>query len=419
MRPVIIVFLNDLRRRLKSPLSVILMMAVPLAITLVIGGVFGRSGSVDMPRIKMLVYDADEGIAGRFIRQGFDQGRLSDMFDIQPVDSVEGEELMADGKASAFLIIPRNFTDDVLDRNPVSMTLMKNPSESFKPVIAEEAASTFAAVLDDGVYTFRDPISKVRSILEADRWPSMDDMDVILKETKAAVAQTRGYFTDSLLTLGSETSAASDDDQDQSSGFNIFSYVMSGSLMIGLLFTSNIMLKDIVRERERGTLARALASPITTSHVVAGKVLSVYAVTAAACMVLLLIGKFAFSMDLGDTGALLLHIAATILMCTGLMTFLFGTIRHERAADAIAPVFIIVLSMLGGSMISYDAFSDTMQKVGKLSPVYWANDGFRRIFLYNAGPADVLKNAAVLTAVGIFTLIPGAAFLGRGFRGRS
>ncbi len=418
MKRVLLIFANDLRRRLKSPLSIIFMMAIPLAMTLVIGGVFGRSGKVEMTKIKMLIFDADKGLGGRFIKQGFEQDKLAGMFEIVPVDSLDGVDMMSEGKASALLIIPRGFTKKVLDRKSAELKVIKNPSESFKPVIAQEAVSTIAAILDNGTSVFREPIEKTRSMLDDDRWPSLGDMQILLDEAKIGFVQTEGYLSDSLITLRSET-AAGDDDEEGSGGipgFNIFSYVMSGSLMLGLLFTSNIMLNDIVRERRTGTLARTLCAPLGTGHVVAGKVLSVYAVTAIACLLLLVVGKFAFRMDLGDPAALAAHTAATILMCTGLMTFLFGVIRRERAADAIAPVVIIVLSMLGGSMLSFDMFGETMQRIGKFSPVYWANDGFKKILLFGAGPAEISRNILVLVSVGIAALVPGAILLGAGFR---
>jgi ABC-2 type transport system permease protein len=255
-------------------------------------------------------------------------------------------------------------------------------------------------------------------MLSADKWPALGDMQVLLDEAKIPFTQVEGYIGDSLVTLGSETAAdtARAGGNAGSSGFNIFSYVMSGSLMLGLLFTSNIMLNDIVREKRAGTLARALCSPIGTGHVVAGKVLSVYAVTAIACLLLLVVGKFAFSMDLGDPAALAAHTAASILMCTGIMTLLFGIVRRERAADAIAPVVIIVLAMLGGSMLSFDMFGETMQRIGKFSPVYWANDGFKKIMVFGAGTSDISRNILVLAVIGLASLVPGALLLGTGFR---
>ncbi len=418
MNRVLLIFSNDLRRRLKSPLSILLMMAIPLVMTLVIGGVFGRSGKVEMTKIRLLVFDADRGIGGRFVKQGFEQGKLAEMFELTPVDSVEGAGLMAEGKASALLIIPRGFTNDLLDRKQTALELIKNPSESFKPIIAEEAALTIAAILDNGTSVFREPLEKTRSMLKADKWPSLGDMQGLLDEAKVPFTQVEGYIGDSLVTLGSETAAdtARAGGGAGSSGFNIFSYVMSGSLMLGLLFTSNIMLNDIVREKSAGTLARALCAPIGTGQVVAGKVLSVYAVTAIACLLLLAVGRFAFSMDLGDPAALAAHTAASILMCTGIMTLLFGIVRRERAADAIAPVVIIVLAMLGGSMLSFDMFGETMQRIGRFSPVYWANDGFKKIMVFGAGTADILGNILLLAAIGLASLVPGALLLGAGFR---
>ncbi|MBU8923050.1 MAG: ABC transporter permease [Bacteroidales bacterium] len=417
MNTILRIFILDLRRRMKSPLAIVLTMCIPLVMTLIIGSVFGRAGDVKLPRIKMLLVDNDGGLAARFLRQGLEQGQLAEMVEVIPVVEEEGERLMAKGEASAMVVIPDSFTTRVVDGLPVTIRVVKNPSESFLPIIAEEIISTFGVILDCGTNTFKEPLRKSKEILTAEGWPSLNEIQTLMDEAKVIFALTGGYLTDTLISVEESTvSEAGDEGGGGSSGVNVFSYVMAGSMMIGLLFTSNIMLRDIVRERASGTLTRILAAPLSIWHVVAGKLLAAYMVTMVACLALLIIGRFAFGMDLGGPVVLAVHLSATMFMITGFMTFCFGLIRSERSADAIVSVLIIVISLLGGGLIPISQMGGMFRSIALFSPVYWASDGFMEIFLNQAGLADIIQNIAILVGIGLVTLMPGTWLLGRNLR---
>lgn len=406
MRGVMLIVANDLRRRIRRPLSILLMLLIPISITLIIGLVFGRSGEADLPGIKVLLADRDNGIVSRFIGQGMGQGELAEMIDLVEVEPDEGERMMEDGEASAMIEIPEGFTMDVLDGRPAVIRVVKNPSEAFLPLIAEEIAGTMAALLDGAVRVFRRPVSDMRAIVEEERWPTGGEMQTVFEEARTGMILAEGYVSDSLITFREETVKAAGDEE-SGTGFNIFSWVLPGSMVLGLLFISELVLRDIIREQRSGTLSRTLTAPLETGHFVIGKIGATFAITLAACIVLILVGRIGFSMDLGKPLPLAVHTLATILMCTGLMTFLYGLVRSERAADAIMSVAIIIMAMLGGSMMPVQSMPQALQRAARFSPVFWASRGFQRIFNEGAGVGEIVPDLAVLLAVGAFTLAPG------------
>jgi ABC-2 type transport system permease protein len=398
----------DIRRRMRSPVSIILMMLIPVTMTIIIGLVFGRSGEVTFPKIRVLLVDRDGGFMSGFLRQGMQQGELGDMLDITEVEPAEGEGMMSEGKASALIEIPRGFTSSVLDGETAEIRVLKNPSEYFLPLVVEEVARTMAVILDGGRRIFSDPIARMRSFVEGDRWPASGDMEKVFEGARNGMILASGYLADSLITYTEETAVDEDGEESGASGFNIFAYVMPGSMMIGLLFIVELVLRDILREKNSGTLSRILASPVRTGEVVAGKVGAAFAITMISCVILLAVSRIGFSVKLGDPAALLLHTVGTILMCTGVMTLLYGAISSERAADAVMSVVIIIMALFGGSMVPFEQMPALLQSVGRFSPVYWASDGFKMIFLFDASTAGVALHLLVLYALGAATLIPGA-----------
>ena len=91
MGQIIKIFLVDLKRRLKRPLSIIITMCIPLAMSVIIGSVFGRSGDVELPKITMLLVDNDDAVLSMFLRQGLGQGTLGDM--IEGIDKIDADVL--------------------------------------------------------------------------------------------------------------------------------------------------------------------------------------------------------------------------------------------------------------------------------------------------------------------------------------
>jgi ABC-2 type transport system permease protein len=409
MNKILLIVRNDMRRRLRNPISVVCMLFIPIGLTLVVGLVFGGHGEVTISHIKVLLVDNDKGMASNFLKQGMKQGKLAELVDIVEVDSVAGRSLMDKGKASALIEIPKGFTADILDRKPVSLGLVKNPRETYLPVIVEELTGTMAVMLDGTVRIFEKPIGEMRGMFSSGRWPTGERLSGLLTSARPRIALIKGYLADSLVSLRSQTRSASGEKPKEK--FNIFAFVMPGSILIGLLFISEITMQDIVRERETGTLARMAAGPIEGDQVVAGKIVSSFVITFLSCALLILIGRFGFRIAWGPPLELFAHLIGSILMCVGLMAFLYGFIRSERAAQALLPVFIIIMCIFGGAMFPYETMGPAMQKIAHFSPAFWVIDGLKRISIDKSGWSGISRHLAIVYGAGVLTSVVGAARL--------
>jgi len=138
LRRILLIFKNDLRRRLKSPLSVIILMVIPIFMTGIMGLVFAPSSNNQMARIQVLVTDNDGEIVSRFLKATFEYPQMRGMFEISYVDEKVCINLMEDGRASALIIIPKGFSHLVLANKKAQLRVIKNPSEQFMPTIVED-----------------------------------------------------------------------------------------------------------------------------------------------------------------------------------------------------------------------------------------------------------------------------------------
>ncbi|MBD3179635.1 MAG: hypothetical protein GF417_08490, partial [Candidatus Latescibacteria bacterium] len=162
-----------------------------------------------------------------------------------------------------------------------------------------------------------------------------------------------------------------------------------------------------------GTLRRVLASPASGSEIAAGKVLVTFSITAIVSIIIIVVSVLAFGIDVGAPLPLVIHFIGVILMCTGVMSFLFGLITRERVADAVLPVVILTLALFGGSMVPFEQLPGFLQMIGRFSPIYWAGSGFRQLFLFDASLTEIIQPVIACYGVGIVTLLPGGFLIER------
>jgi len=410
LRKILVIFRCDFKRRLKNPLGIVLMMLIPLVMTLLVGLVFGRGEERNLPVIKVLMVDEDEGFMSELVSRGLRQDTLAAFMDLQPVEAAEGKRMMDEGEASAMIIIPKGFTDDFLNGTPTSIRIVKNPSEAFLPMIVEEIVKTMTVVLDGAGRVFSGPLQEIRSVFTSGAWPEAERIKRILDRSRDGVLLAGDYVKGEIIAYGSETEAGA---EEGGGGLNIYAYVLPGALILGLLFISEITLRDLVREKDSGTLHRIMTAPLRAAHVVAGKVMVTFCVTALTCVVIFVIAVIGFGVDLGRPLPLIVHFVGVILMCTGLMSFFYGFISSERTADAVMSVVIIVMALFGGSMVPFEQMGRALQAIGRFSPVYWAANGFLKIFIFDAGLGDIALNIVIMYGLGLATLAPGGVLLER------
>src|SRR5208282_4733304 len=141
---------KDLRRAARNPLPWLINLMLPLAMTALLGLVFGgKSDTGALGRIRFAVVDEDKSALSDFLRGAANQ-REGGKY-LEPV-FLEREEAMRQvnaDKLSAVLIIPTNFTRNyLLARQPVSLELIKNPAESIHPAVLEELLGCVVTALN-------------------------------------------------------------------------------------------------------------------------------------------------------------------------------------------------------------------------------------------------------------------------------
>ncbi|MFQ5719671.1 MAG: ABC transporter permease [Acidobacteriota bacterium] len=443
---------KDLTRRLRAPVSLVVMLIFPLAFAGMLGLAFGNRGSdgaSGLPRIRILVVDLDKEFLSQFVSGASNSDEFNEQFELVAVATEEeGRRRMDDGEASALLIIPEGFTEHLVDEEPVTLELVKNPAQSILPQVVEEMAGMLAVTLDRGVRVLGEPLRLIddtfSGVDDADHFPADDVLatmtlavsgrlrpllhyvfpPVVTYETvseedvplASLLAARAGETSDEVATrLGPEASSAADDEE-AGGGFNLFALFLPMISLMAILFLGENGMRDVLLERRAGTLARLFASPAGVRTVLFSKVLTTLVICAASLGILAAVGLALgwVSPSVSLPGALL-QMAAIAVASTGLATLIYGFVRTDRAASSTHSAVVMAMSFMGGSFMPISQMPDALRRVAPYTINYWGVRGLTDLTVRGGGVDDVLVEAGVLTAIGLIGVAIGSRRLARRF----
>jgi ABC-2 type transport system permease protein len=182
-------------------------------------------------------------------------------------------------------------------------------------------------------------------------------------------------------------------------GLRYLSYVMPGVIGLTLqLLTVMLMAVSITRERERGTLDQLMASPITRSELILGKLLPYLGISLLNVVTILFVADRWFNVPVRERLPLLLGLCALFVLtslATGLL--ISAVSRSQFQAIQIAVFYILPVFMLSGAYAPIEAIPETIRPISYLFPLMYFSRAVRAVTLRGAGLLLVWKDLAILS----------------------
>ena len=406
---------KDFRRALKNPLGFFVLLSLPLVFTLLLGLVFGPSdGKQVLPPIKMLIEDRDSSFVSQLFGGAFGYGPLASMYQVIHVAEGQGRELMDKDKASALLIIPENFGSDVLEGRPTELVLVKNPSEQFLPDIAEETVNILGEAIERIYRIAQAPIDSIRKYVETNAVPTDEEVAAISIVFRHLFESAGDLLFPPIISIKEESVSAAP----KKGHVNVFAYLLVGITVMSLLFVLDGLARDLFREHENRTLYRILTGPTSLKKFISAKMLYIALMGFLVQLLVWIVGGLVFRVHFspGQVVRFVLFSAVLLPALTGIVALIYSLARTRAQASGIAPIFIIVFSMMGGSMIPFPSLPAFVQKVAVISPVYWGVDGLQKIIIEAASLVSVTRHIVVLLSIAVSLNVLSFLFFERRFR---
>lgn len=253
-------------------------------------------------------------------------------------DLAEAKQQVADGEAAAAIYVPTDFSAQMVAGKRAEVQLFTDP-----------ARATQADIVGQIVRSFTDQVTAgaVAAALGGPHGvPVRVELPVITQKQAGARA------------------------------IGALEYYAAGMAVMYMLMSAIQRSKNILEERDLGTMARTLISPTPTWVVLAGHTLAT-AVLLSLQFLLLLIGtSLLYGVHWGPWLPVLLIGLSFAIASAGIATGLASVFRDPKAADTGVGLLGMVFGALSGSMFPLWIFPDLFVKVARAIPNYWALQGF-------------------------------------------
>ncbi len=367
MKAILAIATNDLRVFLRDKSSYIWLFVIPLAFAYFMGFVSaGGPGDPKNARPEIAIINNDSGFMSQLFLDTLGSEGLN------PVSSDSTES------AKRGLEIPEGFTEKILSKEEVSMGFFKVGSDDdqrafLSQVVLARAVVAFNAYLleaatDSGV---DGPLTEaaIRSVMEKGNPIALDARFAGRKPIPVGYNQS-----------------------------------LPGILVMYLMI--NLMIfggAGIASERRSGALRRLSVFPLTKGELLTGKLLGLMFLASVQIVVFVLLGQFAFGVNMGSnlTGILL-----TLLVLSwvgGSIGLLIGfMITAEEKVVGLSLIIGLPMAALGGCWWPLEIVSsEILQRVALMLPTGIALDALHQLITFGSDFSSVLGSIGLLTLFGL------------------
>jgi ABC-2 type transport system permease protein len=398
---------HHLRRMLRNPGLILLMLAIPVTLALIEYGAFGRTAAEGkLPAVKVLILDEDQSFLSAAVPQVFSSGPAKDLFEVaQTPGREEARRLFQRNQASALIVVPKGFQDSVLSGQRTELILYKNPVQSISPEIAASMLE-MAAAIGNGLYGQAvEPLRKVKSFIDGRREPSAEE-----------VAEVSKGFYNASRRLGSleglnnlKIAVQRPNQAEKSTGFGsnprqFFAYIFPGLAIFALLFIAQALAMRLLRDRMKGLQRRIIVASVSPYAMMAGGVVYLIVGLIFLLLVLAAIGALIFRIELRDPLALLSIGLGFAVFASALHLFSISIAKSDRGAGFFGSVAILLFSLIGGTFVPAEQYPPFMQNLAFLVPNGAAQQGFIDVLVHHRSIAELGGRLAVTWGWGLMML---------------
>lgn len=176
--------------------------------------------------------------------------------------------------------------------------------------------------------------------------------------------------------------------------------IVPGYTVMFVFFIMISMCFSFIKDNNNGMIARLASTPLPSSSYLIGKWLSFMIIVMIQIFVLFIFGKVVYNIPLEQPFFLsLLSIILTISI-TGLGLALSLIVRTQNMGIAITQVVTFGGAIIGGLWVPLEMMPNTIQKIGKLTPQFWAHDAFMQAMTGTLSFTSFLASSLILLGFG-------------------
>jgi ABC-2 type transport system permease protein len=365
----------------------VLVLTLPPAFTLLFGHAFEETATTDAPA---LLRDADHSPESKKLIERL-QTNKTFAWKVQEVDAAPPVDLLKRG-VEIDVVIPPHWGHSLQDGDPLPLHLTLDGTDT-------NTAPQLRGAVQESLGDFQ---------LDS-RQDMIDNLpDEVFELGKKIPEPVRKEFTSAMTPWTVDSTIL------YNPKLKFIDYVMPG--IVGLilqLLTVTLTACTIARERESGTLAQLLVSPLSRNQIVAGKVVPHLVVSLLLITVTLATGHFHFHVIYRSP--LWISVLCLLFLVCSLGTGLLISAFCETQSQAIqfAVFYLLPVFPLSGAFAPLDQLPHSIQLLAQVFPLTHFCHAFRLVSLCQTGPAAIAGDLMFLFVGAIVTCLGAALLLRR------
>ena len=408
MNKILTIMWKDVRVLFGDWAAVALIIAGPLVLALGMGLVTGGFGPTDAPtigRIPVLVVDQDGGQLATALVDVLNSDDLSDLLAPEALADVDAARArVADGEATAAVIIPPGFSDSFLPDAAsgampaaVAVQVYGDPGAPIGAAVVRSIVAEFTARVDTSVAGVRLGLTQLAMSGAA----SSSELAAIGQQMgEQAFGDTTNAAAASLIRLDRQSVTATGSDD-----FNPLAYFAPSMALLFLMYAVTLGARTLLAERREGTLPRMLAAPVSAGQVLGGKVGGIFLGGFIQLGALILLTTLLFQLNWGNPLAVLLLVVTAALAATGWGLLIASAAANAGQVTSLGMAITLLFGILGGSFVPLNDAWPALDVLSRITPNRWAIDGFAALSAGEPMPAVLAPIAALLVmAVVLFAV---------------
>lgn len=351
---------NDLRVFLRDRTAFVWLLGMPLAFVFFMSFASRPQGEPYDMNPKVVVENNDGGFLGQMFAA--ELGR-------QGLWIVPPEEADESGRK---IVIPSNFTESVLARKEVEISLALNSGDG-----NDQQTMLAELQLARAVVAFNSNL--VENVTETGgRDPSAESFQRVMDEQNPVVLET-SFIGRKPIPVG-------------------YNMSLPGVLVMYLLINLAIFGgAGIAAERRNGVLRRMGVNPVTKVQLMFGKLYGLILLAAVQVAFLMLLGQFVFNVNIGEN---IVGITITLLVfswvAASLGLLLGFLVKSEEKVVGLALAISLPMAAIGGCWFPMEIVPEFVRNLAHAFPPAWAMDALHQLITYGGGLEAALKPIGIL-----------------------
>jgi ABC-2 type transport system permease protein len=368
---------KDLLEFSRSKLRLVMLVLMPLFMMVMVGFIFPTGSTIS--HTPVAIANQDMTVNGTSLGIGFmaqleavnNQTGMMDLHSATGFDDIK--TMIQEGKVSGGVIVPANFTADILAGRQGSITLMTDQSN---PQTSAMIQSVLTKVIGElGSQVAEHNLNQTYNV-------SLQEAPAVLMpysvQVRGIVPGTPNYFE--FVAPG------------------IMAMVVMMSLMTGLPHA-------ISYEKDMGTLDGMLVAPTSRWAIILGKVLAQSTRGMIQGFIILLLAVVLFGVVIhGSILLVVLLILLTVFSFVGLGILITSLADKEETATMVMMTLMFPMMFLSGVMFPIQQMPPFMQTLAGFLPLTYAATAMRKVMVLGAGVSAITPEVVILAVFGIVLL---------------